>query len=84
MEKSEESRVKELVEAAIGSLKDNPLGVKQSPVAVHRVDGRWWVVLEISNEPEGRREVWDLISRLEDWMEQQNDSLGAKVTLTAA
>lgn len=78
MSQIDEKTVLAKVEAVLKHLPENPLGLHVEDA--HLVDGRWWVFLEVKNEPKRRSEVWDALSEIEERLEVDH----VPVTIAAA
>jgi hypothetical protein len=72
--------IRDQVERTLSGLRDNRYGLRVAENGVHRVDGRWWVVLDVANEPQLRSEIWDAVALIEELLDQQD----LKVSVTAA
>lgn len=83
MNKSDEDKVRELVERALTQVKDNQLGLHLAPDGVFRVNDHWWAVLAVENEPDSRMVVWDAIVHIEDILDEMEHD-GIKLSVTAA
>jgi len=75
-----EESVRERVETVLRGLKDNRYGLHLAEGGIHCIDGRWWVVLETSQEPDRRSEIWDSIALIEELLDESD----LKIAVTAA